>query len=158
MFTLYLGLQGQYDDRAKCQGCVSCKSCTKPRCIYTDRNLHNREQRELKEIIRSYDYVCECLMTPDISFLSSIVFTRLEMHCKTPVEWAYYSSIKITTRKNLHCHCTKSGAKVDKEEKKLYKTVLPLCEQRKAQGKKILKRGPIQTAKANKERARAKNQ
>ncbi len=133
---------------------VTCKSCSKPRCVYSKGNLTNREQRELRKITRSYDYVCGCLITPDISFLSGTVFTRLEMHCKTPVEWSFYSANKINTRKDLCCHCTKKDSKVDVDEKKLYKTVLPICEQCKAQGKKTMKRGPIQTAKANKERAR----
>ena len=137
---------------------VSCKSYAKPRCIYTDINLNNWEQRELKEIIRSYDYFCGCLITPDISFLSGIVFTSLEMHCKTPIEWVYYNSSKTTTKKDLWYHCIKSGAKVDKEDNKLYKTVLPLCEQCKTQGKKILKIGAVQAAKANKVWIRGKYQ
>ena len=80
------------------------------------------------------------------------------MHCKSPIEWAYYSASKANTRKDVCCHCSKIGATVDSDEKKSYKSVLPVCDQCKAQGKKILKRGPIQTTKANKQRARrAKN-
>ena len=129
MFTLLLRLQEYYDNQQNVRNVVSSKSCTKPRCIYTNGNLNNREQRELKEILGSYVYVCGCLITLDVFFLSGIMLTRLEMHCKTPTEWACCSSTKTTTRKDLCCHCTKSWAKVDKEEKKLYKTIPPLCEQ-----------------------------
>jgi len=78
------------------------------------------------------------------------------MHCKTPIEWAFYAATKNSSRKDICCHCAKSGAQIDKETRKTHKTVLPLCDQCRARGKKVLKRGPIQTAKANKERARSK--
>ena len=133
---------------------VKCKSCSKPRCIYSNPNVSNREQRELRKIIRTYEYLRGCLITPDVCFLSGTLFTRLKMHCKSPIEWACYSPTKANARKNVCCHCSKISAKVDSDEKKLYKSVLPACNQRKAQGKKILKREPIQTAKANKQRAR----
>ena len=123
---------------------VKCKSCSKPRCIYSNANLSNREHRELRKIIRTYEYLRGCLITPDVSFLSGTLFTRLEMHCKSPIEWACYRVTKANARKDVCCHCSKIGAKV-------YKSVLPVCNQRKAQGKKILERGPIQTAKANKQ-------
>ena len=128
---------------------VKCKSCSKPGCIYSNANLSNREQRELRKIIRTYEYVCGCLIIPDVSFLSGTLFRRLEMHCKSPIEWAYYSASKANTRKDVCCHCSKIGPKVDSDERKLYKSILPVCNQCKSQGKKILKRGLIHTAKAN---------
>ena len=120
---------------------VKCKSCCKPRCIYSNANLGNRELRELRKIIRTYEYVCGCLIIPDVSLLSGILFTRLEIHCKSPIEWAYYSASKANTRNGVCCHCSEIGVKVDSDEKKLYKSVLPVCDQCKAQRKKILKRG-----------------
>ena len=132
---------------------VKCKSCSKPWCIYSNVNLSNLEQRELRKIIRMYKYVFGCLITPDVSFLSGTLFMWLEMHCKSPIEWAYYSASKANTRKGVCCHCSKIGVKVDSDEKKLCKSILLMCDQCKAQGKKILKRGLIQTAKANKQRA-----
>ena len=137
---------------------VKCKSCSKPQCIFSNANLSNREQRELRKIIRTHKYVCGCLITPDVSLLSGTLFTGLEMHCKSLIKWAYYSASKANTRKGVCCHCSKIGAKIDSNEKKLYKSVLPVCNQCKAQGKKILKGAPIQTTNANKQRARrAKN-
>ena len=62
---------------------VKCRSCSKPRCIYSNANLSNWEQRELRKIIRTYEYVCECLITLDVSFLSGTLFRQLEMHCKS---------------------------------------------------------------------------
>ena len=84
--------------------------------------------------------------------LSGSVFTRLEMQCKTPIQWAYYSITKITSQKDLCCHCSKQGAQHDKELKKLFKTVLPICDGCRAESKKVYKRGPIKTAAANQKR------
>lgn len=133
---------------------VNCKSCSKPRCIYTSRALSDREKEELKNVKRNYDYVCGCLITPEVSYLSGEVFTRLEMHCNTPVAWEYYSATKIPLKKDVCSHCSRPGAIVDKETKKAYKTVLPICETCKVEGKKTIARGPIKTAKGNKARAR----
>ena len=108
-----------------------------------------RSTRVKKNVIRKYDYVCGCLITPDGSMLSGSVFTRLEMHCKTPVEWVYYGAAKITAQKDLCRHCSKQGAQQDKELKKLFKTVLPICDGCRAESKKVYKWGPIKTAAAN---------
>ena len=122
---------------------VKYEECGKPRCIYATRVLTARAARELKNVIRKYDYVCGCLITPDVSMLSGSVFTRLEMHCKI---------MKITAQKDLCCHCNKQGAQKDRELKKLFKTVLPICDGCRAENKKVYKRGPIKTAAANRKR------
>ena len=114
--------------------------------------LTAREAQELKNVIRKYDHVCGCLITPDVSILSGSVFTWLEMHCKTPIEWVYYGATKITAQKDLCCHCNKQGAQQDNELKKLFKTVLPICDGCQAESKKVYKWGPIKTAAAYRKR------
>ena len=90
----------------------------------------------LKNVIRKCDYVCGCLITPDVSMFSGSVFTRLEMHCKTLIEWAYYGAAKITAQKDLCCRCSKQGA-----QQTLFKTVLPICDGCRAEGEKVYKQG-----------------
>ena len=111
-----------------------------------------REAQELKNVIRKYDYVCGCLITPNILMLSGSVFTRLEMHCKTSIKWVYYGATKITAQKDLCCHCSKQGDQQDKKLKKLFKTVFPICDGCQAESKKVYKQGPIKTAAANQKR------
>ena len=41
------------------------------------------------------------MITPDVSFLSGTVFTILELTCSTPMEWAFYASIKIFVQKDM---------------------------------------------------------
>ena len=115
-------------------------------------SINDKRSTRVKNVIRKYDYVCGCLITPDVSMLSGSVFTRLEMHCKTPIEWAYCGATKITAQKDLCCRCSKQGAQQDQELKKLFKTVLPICDGCQAECKKVYKWGPIKTAAANQKR------
>ena len=90
------------------------------------------------------------MITPDSSFLKGTVFTRLDHHCKSPIESTYYSSSKISKRKDLFAHCAKKDCTPNKELKKQFKTVVPICEQCKSKGKNEVTRGPLHTAAANK--------
>ena len=63
------------------------------------------------------------------------------MHCKTPIEWAYYAATKIAVPRDLCCHCSKQGAQQDKELKKLFKTVLPICDECRVESKKFINGG-----------------
>ena len=101
--------------------------------------------REINTVIRKYDFVCGCLITPDISSLSGQVFTRLELSCQSPLEWAYYGATKTAVRKDACCHCGKVDATVDKELLKCYKTVLPICTSCLNAGKEPLKKTLIHT-------------
>ena len=74
------------------------------------------------------------------------------MHCKTPIEWAYYAATKIAVPRDFCCHCSKQGAQQDKELKKLFKTVLPICDGCRAESKKVYQRGPTKAAAANQKR------
>ena len=122
---------------------VACNECRKPRCVYAERALTNREHRELKGIVRKYDFVCGCSITPDVSFLSGTVFTRLELSCQSPLEWPYFAATKVSVRKDICAYCCRKGVSPDAKTKKKFKTVLPICLPCKAMGRKELKRGPL---------------
>ena len=126
---------------------VKCVECTKPRCIYSKQQLTDREKREVRRIMRSYDFHCGCMVTPNISFLSGVIFTRLELNCSSPIEWAYYGSSVRNAQKNLCSHCGKNSGSVDPELKKYYRTVLPICDGCKV-SKDPMKRMPYKTAAA----------
>ena len=111
---------------------VKCSTCKKPRCIYATRALSNREMIELRKIIKNYDYVCGCMIAPETSFLKGSIFSRLELHCNSPIESMYYGAPKLNKRKDLCCHCGKTGVSQDTELKRQYKTVIAA----KGRGKK----------------------
>ena len=104
-----------------------------------------RQNRELKSVIRKYDYLCGCQITPDVSSLAGTVFTRLDITCDSPVEWSYYGATKVPVHKDMCAYCGVLGADTDQQLLKVFKTVLPLCSMCKSKGKNPLKRGPIHT-------------
>ena len=90
--------------------------------------------------------------------LSGSMFTWLEMHCNTPIEWVYYTATKVPIQKDLCVYCAQPGLAIDQDLKKICKSVLPPCEKCKANGKSALKSGGLQTALANRIRGKQKKQ
>ena len=88
------------------------------------------------------------------------MFTQLVMHCNTPIEWAYYTATKVSIKKDLCVYCAQPGgwAVIDQDLKKICKSVLPMCEKCKANGKSAFKRGGLQTALANRASGKQKKQ
>ena len=115
---------------------VTCVQCNKLRCIYSERALSNRENRKLKSILNKYCFYCRCMITPDVSFLSGTVFTRLGVGVLCKYKNMY-------TKGQLCCYCIREEVQADKELKKHFKIVLPLCLSRKEKGKNPFKRGPL---------------
>ena len=104
--------------------------------------MTDREHRELRSVIRKYEYICGSLITPDVSFLAGQVFTKLAMTCRSQLEYAYFSWKK--GRMDICSLCGKvGGAEVDKELKKDYKFVLPMCAASKKSGKTCPHKQPL---------------
>ena len=57
---------------------------------------------------------------------------------------------KISNRKDLCAHCAKKDCFPNKDLKKQFKIMLPICELCEAKGRKEITRGPLHTAAANK--------
>ena len=129
---------------------VKCSTCKKPRCIYASRALTNREMNELKKIIKNYNYVCGCIITPESSFLRGTIFSRQELHCNKPIEPMFYGASKLNKRKDLCAYCAKTECSPDKELKAQFKTVHPICAECKGKGRKTITKGPLHTAAARK--------
>ena len=73
--------------------------------------------------------------------LENKVFGRLGICCASPVEWAYYSS--NIGAMHICCHCGGEGGTIDKNLKKRFKTVLPICEMCVSQGLEPMKKAPV---------------
>ena len=89
---------------------VTCIQCNKQRCIYSEHALSNWENRELKSILHKYSFHCGCMITPDVSFLLGMVFTRLELTCSSPMELPFYANTKIYVQKDI-CYCIRRASK-----------------------------------------------
>ena len=71
------------------------------------------------------------MFTPDVSFLSVKVFTRLELTCSSPMEWAFYASTKISYKR---IYVVIASGRTSQN-------VLPFCLSCKEKGKNPLTRG-----------------
>ncbi|CAC5376627.1 unnamed protein product [Mytilus coruscus] len=135
---LNAGLVGQNVRRT-----VSCYECGKPRCIYAKKTLTSREARTLNRMLEKHDYTCGCIIVPEDDTLHGIVHTRLQMECRTPVEFSYYAdNTPIRLQKDICCYCASPNSEKDAEEVAKFKVVLPICNDCKNSGKPIIKRNP----------------
>lgn len=112
---------------------VSCVECCKPRAIYSRHKLTDRQLLSVVLATSEFDYTCGSPLLPPQNNLYKTVMCRSNMTCSFPVELQYYSS--GLGRNDICCLCADEDAEVDQELKKTYKTVLPLCDNCKNQGK-----------------------
>ena len=136
---------------------VKCSTCKKPRRIYGSRALTNREMNELKKIIKNYNYVCGCIITPESSFLRGTIFSRLELHCNKPIEPMFYGAPKLNKRKDLCAYCAKTECSPDKELKAQFKTVHPICAECKGKGRKTITKDHFTPRQLRKQRKQLKD-
>jgi hypothetical protein len=88
-----------------------------------------------------YEYTCGSPLLPPRNKLYRTIMCRANITCSFPVELQYYSS--GLGRNDICCLCSNDNAEVDQELRKKYKTVLPLCEICKSQGKKTVLARPF---------------
>lgn len=73
--------------------------------------------------------------------LQGKVFVKLQLNCQSPIEFGYYSS--GIGKADICCYCTAQGIQQDKELKKQFRVVLPVCQACLDDNKPVLKRNPI---------------
>ncbi|XP_078662871.1 uncharacterized protein LOC144906461 isoform X3 [Branchiostoma floridae x Branchiostoma belcheri] len=104
---------------------VECIECRKPRLVYSERKLTERQKTSLACLYSEYEYSCGSVATPPDHLLHSVVFVRTTLTCESRIETAFYGS--ECGRSDLCCYCASPNAEVNEELKSKYKTVLPLC-------------------------------
>ena len=121
---------------------IKCIRCRKPRVIYILRKLKDRDNRLLQRIKATYgcEYECGCIILPEgCTALEGNVFTRVQMHCATPVETPFYQSSLIPGPKDICRHCAAPNTTVDPTLVGKFTTLIPACASCQAIGKKELK-------------------
>ena len=135
---MFQGCKSSVLARQNVRDLVTCVQCNKQWCIYSECALSNPENRELKSTLRKYSFYCGCMITPDASFLSGTVVTRLELTCSSPMEWAFYPRTKISLQKDISCYCIRKDVQADNELKKQFKTLLPFFYSAKKKARILL--------------------
>jgi hypothetical protein len=113
---------------------VQCVECAKPRLIYSKNRIGERQKTQIAEVISEYEYSCGSPLSPPDHPICGKLFVRLGITCESLLELAYYAS--NIGRTDLCCYCANENAQIDLDLKKSFKTVLPLCEECKQEGKK----------------------
>ena len=124
---------------------VTCRTCSKPRLIYSVTKLSDREHRDLTRLLRTHAglYECGCILVPEDHPLEGKVFTRVQMSCYTPIETPYYTSTNLSVRKDICCYCGEINCIIEQDTQRKHTTILPICESCVRKGKKQIKRGKI---------------
>ncbi len=112
---------------------MECFECRKPRVIYSDHVLGERQKLTLIMYLSEIDYTCGSEILPYNHALYSKVRVRDNLMCNQEIEFPYYSA--EVGRKDLCAYCAMEGIQ-DVNLKNFYKVVLPLCISCMAAGKK----------------------
>ena len=104
---------------------ISCTECCKPRVVYSQYALTERQKVTILLSITESDYTCGAGILPINHAYTQKVVVRKELTCADEVEIAYYSA--NLGRKDICSYCAIPEAIVDADLKKKYKTVLPIC-------------------------------
>lgn len=115
---------------------VYCFRCSKPRCIYAQKQLSARERILLDRIIANCVFSCGSPLLPPLHPLEERISMKMFRSCEAPVEMAFYSSNLQSM--NVCCYCGSSENNLNKEDCDLsrrHRVTLPVCRQCKQVGR-----------------------
>lgn len=129
---------------------VYCFRCSKPRCIYAQKQLSTRERILLEEITINSVFSCRSPLLPPIHPLNPRISMKIFRSCEDPVEMSFYCS-NLGSMK-ICCYCGSSDATLCEEMPgQRHGLTLPLCEQCKLAGRQARSLLPTKRTKIQKE-------
>ncbi|VDI69131.1 Hypothetical predicted protein [Mytilus galloprovincialis] len=111
---------------------VVCVECRKPRIVYSNHKLTDRQQISVTISTSEYEYTCGSPLLPPTNTMHKKVMCKLNLNCNSHVELAYYGS--GLGQLDICSFCGGPEADTNVELKKQYKTVLPLCKTCESKG------------------------
>jgi hypothetical protein len=114
---------------------LDCVECRKPRVVYSQYQLTERQKVSLVISFSQYDYICGAPILPPAHFLVKKATMLPFLSCAKPMEIPYYSA--NLGRKDL---CGICGIPVDMNQK--YKFGLPICDTCIGKGKSPISQRP----------------
>ena len=105
---------------------ILCHQCGKVRCVFSlNGSLTPKGQREIEDTI----FTCGMALTSNI-------YTSMHLVCSSPIENAIYTSRSTNNYICYHCGGTQINVISFKKKIKEFKTVYPICNACKSDGKK----------------------
>ena len=99
---------------------ATCVECSKPRVLFS---CHKLTEGQLAASLSEYDFTCGAPVVQNHPLNCKV--TARSLDCNQPLEFAFY--VAHLGRKDLCGECGQEGADPMTENKKRFKTVLPLC-------------------------------
>ena len=151
------------------RGMVQCKDCCKPRVVYSltapsrmvpptiDGRVPTPEEVDacqvmakqvLQDACSSSVYVCGANVLDEDNLFAKVFVTQNSLTCADHVEPFFYTATNSARQQlssKLCCFCALQDAPVDDELAKLFRTVLPVCDQCVSEGALI----PVRCAQRN---------
>ena len=118
---------------------INCGECFKPRCVYAEATLSQKEKYTLCEL--ESNYTCESSLFSPISLYHSSIVTRANLTCHDCVDAQYYSSPLIKF-KPVCSHCGGPEETIIEDEivctlKDRKQVVRPICFLCWSEGKEL---------------------
>ena len=114
---------------------VYCFRCSKPRCIYAQKQLSSRERILLDEIITNYVFSCGSPLLPPLHPLEERISMKVFRSCEDPVEIAFYSSCLNSFDVCCYCGSPENNLNEKMGMSRRNRVTLPMCEQCKVAGR-----------------------
>ncbi|KAL8607708.1 hypothetical protein ACOMHN_039382 [Nucella lapillus] len=119
-----------------------CIECRKPRVVFCNRKLSQRQEILLATTLSETDYSCGShLFPPAAELLVNNLAIKTQITCANPIELSYYAA--DLGRKDLCAYCGTQDAYTDAELKQKFKTVLPMCDPCMQEGKLPITQRPF---------------
>lgn len=130
---------------------VYCFRCSKPRCIYAQKQLSTRERILLDQIITNCVFSCGSPLLPPLHPLGERISMKMFRSCEAPVEMAFYSSNLHSV--NVCCYCGSSENNLNEEAdlSRRHRVTLPVCGQCKQVGRQAKSLLPVKRTELERE-------
>lgn len=130
---------------------VHCFRCSKPRCIYAQKQLSTRERILLEEITTTCVFSCGSPLLPPLHPLEGRISMKIFRSCDAPLEMAFYSSNLDSANVCCHCGSSNNNISVDVDLPRGHRVTLPVCEQCKLAGREVRSLLPVKRTELERE-------
>ena len=128
---------------------VLCTECQKPRLIFSNKKLTLQQELRLAKTLSHYNFTCGShLLPPDSPQYMLLLSTKGNINCAHPIEVAFYGA--DMGRKDLCCLCASPEGVTDPLLKEHFKTVLPIRDACRSEGKSTVTLRPFGKTNKNK--------
>ena len=109
------------------QATATCIDCRKPRVIFSNKVLSQRQKVLLATVLSEFEYTCGShIFPPHSEPITKSIQVKTNITCATPIELSYYGD-KHLGKKDLCAYCASEGGHIDSDMKKKFQRVLPIC-------------------------------